>query len=129
MRERPLSPHLMIYRFQYTMALSILHRISGIALSLGLLPLTYWLSAVGAGPSAYRRATGVLASWPMKLFIAGWICAFAYHLVNGIRHLVWDTGHGFERATARITGRLAVAVAVALALALLWLLFFGHGGD
>jgi succinate dehydrogenase / fumarate reductase cytochrome b subunit len=129
MRERPLSPHLSVYRFQYTMALSFLHRISGIALSLGLIPLTYWLTALAAGPSAYDRAAALLSSWPAKLCIGGWICAFAYHLAAGVRHLCWDTGSGFERVQARASGRIAVIGAVLVALALLWLAFAPHGAS
>jgi succinate dehydrogenase / fumarate reductase cytochrome b subunit len=128
MRERPTSPHLSIYRFQYTMALSILHRITGVILSVGLLPLAYWLTAIAAGPSAYERALALLASWPFKLLLAGWIGAFSYHLVNGIRHLFWDGGFGFERATARASARAAIVAAVVVGLALLWFAFGTHGG-
>jgi len=127
MRERPLSPHLFIYRFQYTMALSILHRISGVVLSVGLIPLAYWLTAVAAGPSAYDRAYSLLSSWPVKLLIGGCICAFSYHLVSGLRHLSWDTGMGFERAQARASARIAIVAAVLVALALLWLAFVPRG--
>jgi succinate dehydrogenase / fumarate reductase cytochrome b subunit len=128
MRERPTSPHLTIYRFQYTMALSILHRITGVILSVGLLPLAYWLTAIAAGPSAYERALSLLASWPFKLLLAGWIAAFSWHLVNGIRHLSWDSGFGFERAAARASARVAVVVATVVALLLLGFAFAAHGG-
>ena len=128
MRERPLSPHLGIYRFQYTMTLSILHRISGVILSVGLGLLAYWLVSLAAGPRAYERALAVLSNGFVKLLIAGWIVAFAYHLVAGVRHLIWDTGRGFERTEARASAKVAVIVAVALALVLLWLAFAPHGG-
>jgi succinate dehydrogenase / fumarate reductase cytochrome b subunit len=128
MRERPLSPHLGIYRFSFTMALSILHRLTGVILSVGLILLAYWLTSVAAGPAAYERASAVFGNWFVRLLIAGWICAFAYHLSNGLRHLWWDTGHGFEKTQVRASGRVAVVVAVVVALVILWTAFSGHGG-
>ena len=126
MARRPLSPHLTLYRFGYTMSLSILHRITGLALSCGLPVLVLWLVAVAAGESAYRRlfeAGGAL----LQLALALWVVAFVYHLANGIRHLCWDAGLGLERAQARRSAGLVV-VLVALASALLIAgLFFRDG--
>ena len=112
-RPRPLSPHLQVYRPQYTMVLSILHRASGVVLSLGLLLLAYWLLALASGPLAYAGAARLLAS-PLGLLLrAGFTLAFWYHFCNGIRHLNWDTGRGLEKAAAR---RSAVVVLVAVLL-------------
>jgi succinate dehydrogenase / fumarate reductase cytochrome b subunit len=128
MRARPLSPHLSVYRFEYTMALSITHRIMGVALSVGLPLLAYWLWSVAAGPAAYDRAVRLFSNLFVKLLVAGWIWAFVYHFSNGIRHLVWDTGHGFEKKQARTSGLIVVVAAVAIYLTLLWFLFGSHRG-
>jgi succinate dehydrogenase / fumarate reductase, cytochrome b subunit len=95
-RERPLSPF-MHYRWQYTNTLSILHRITGVLLSVGFFVLVYWLSAVAGGPDCYARALA------------------CYHLLNGVRHLFFDMGVGFERATARRSARVVAVLAVVLA--------------
>ena len=88
--SRPLSPHLQVYRPQWTMVLSISHRITGVGLSLGTLLLVYWLAAAAAGPEAFETAQEVIGSWIGRLFLFGWTFALFYHLCNGIRHLVWD---------------------------------------
>ncbi len=124
MRAAPLSPHLSAYRFAYTMALSIGHRISGVCLALGLPVLVWWLMAAAADEAAYGRLIEVLSGWFGKLLLLGWLAAFLLHFFNGIRHLFWDAGLGFERHQAR---RSAVIVAVAVVLAFAactWLLFF-----
>ena len=102
-RARPLSPFLH-YRWQYTNTLSILHRITGVLLSLGFLVLVYWLVAAAGGPDRYARALDVLGSIPLQLILFGAAFAFCYHLLNGIRHLFFDAGHGFERPVARKSG-------------------------
>ncbi len=109
---RPLSPHLGIYRWQYTMALSILHRGTGVALSVGLLFLVYWVAALATGAEAFARAQDVFAHPLTRVALVGFSFAFFYHLVNGVRHLVWDTGRGLERATARMSGWIAFLSAV-----------------
>ncbi|HXR20492.1 MAG TPA: succinate dehydrogenase, cytochrome b556 subunit [Steroidobacteraceae bacterium] len=114
MDERPLSPHVTVYKWAYTMTLSILHRVSGMALFLALLALIFWLVAAAAGPEAYARAMRVLASWPVRCLVVVAILALWYHFCNGLRHLAWDMGWGFERAQAR---RSAVIVVVATLLA------------
>ena len=121
MARRPLSPHLQIYRFAYTMALSILHRATGLVLSLGLLLLVAWLAAAATGPDCYATFLRFAGSWPVKVLLAGSITAFCFHLANGIRHLLWDLGVGLERAEARRSGRIVVAVTLLLAAALLWI--------
>jgi succinate dehydrogenase / fumarate reductase cytochrome b subunit len=123
---RPLSPFLH-YRWRYTNTLSILHRITGLLLSVGLLLLACWLMAVAGGPRAYARASAVFSLTVFKLVYAGLLVAFCYHLVAGIRHLVWDTGRGLERETARRSARLVVAIVIMLVLGLGYFAFArGH---
>jgi succinate dehydrogenase / fumarate reductase cytochrome b subunit len=116
MPPRPLSPHLSVYKFKYTLTTSILNRFTGMGLSLGLLLLVYWLMAVAGGAHAQARAARLLSLPLMKLVYAALIIAFCYHLIAGIRHLVWDTGRGLERAQARRSAWLVVWVSSALML-------------
>jgi succinate dehydrogenase / fumarate reductase cytochrome b subunit len=116
MPPRPLSPHLSVYKFKYTLMTSILNRFTGVGLSVGLLLLVYWLMAVASGAHAQARAARLLALPLMKLVYAALIIAFCYHLSAGIRHLVWDTGRGLERAQAQRSAWLVVGVSLALML-------------
>lgn len=126
MARRPLSPHLTIYRFGYTMTLSILHRITGMGLSVGLLLLAAFLVALASGPDAWDRFATLLPVTGWKVIAAPFVIAFVYHLANGIRHLCWDVGLGFERREARRSaGIVAVATVVLAALALLALVRIG----
>jgi len=121
---RPLSPFL-LYRWQYTMALSFLHRATGCALSVGLLPLVYWLLAAASGADAYARAQAVFAHPLTRCALIAFSFAFFYHLLNGVRHLVWDAGQGFEKKTARASGWIAFLGGIALT-AFFWFLIFGR---
>jgi succinate dehydrogenase / fumarate reductase, cytochrome b subunit len=123
---RPLSPF-MIYRWQYTNTLSILNRVTGIILTVGLLPLVYWLIAAASGEEAYASALQVFAHPLSKVALFGFSFAFFYHLMNGVRHLVWDTGHGLERRSARISGWVAFLGSVVLTL-FFWFLVMRVGG-
>jgi succinate dehydrogenase / fumarate reductase cytochrome b subunit len=114
--NRPLSPHLQVYRWQWTMLLSILHRATGVALAVGTALLVYWLLAAAAGPDAFADARAVIGSWFGRLLLLGWSFALFYHLLNGIRHLAWDLGRGFELGTAYATGLLVVLASVVLTL-------------
>lgn len=125
-RQRPLSPFLTVYRWQYTMALSILHRATGCALSVGLLLFVYWLVAAATGRSAYGDAVDFLGHPVVRIALVGFSFAFFYHLLNGARHLTWDTGHGLERKAARVSGWIAFLGAVA-ATALYWAVFYAGG--
>ena len=116
MPPRPLSPHLSVYKFKYTLMTSILNRFTGVGLSVGLLLLVYWLLAVASGAHAQARAARLLSLPLMKLVYAALIIAFCYHLSAGIRHLVWDTGRGLERAQAQRSAWLVVGVSLALML-------------
>jgi succinate dehydrogenase / fumarate reductase cytochrome b subunit len=122
-RARPLSPHVGIYRWQIGNALSILHRFTGIFLALGFVALSYWLVALAGDSSAYASASRLFASPLGWLALLAWTFAFFYHLLNGIRHLFWDAGYGFERDARRTSAWLAVGGAFLLTLGvwgLLW---------
>jgi succinate dehydrogenase / fumarate reductase cytochrome b subunit len=113
-RARPLSPHLRIYRWQMGNTLSILHRMTGVALALGIVALSYWLISLAGGDAAYGSAMRVLWSPVGILFLVGWTFSFLYHLLNGVRHLFWDAGYGFERTQRHLSGWIAVLGALAL---------------
>ena len=115
-RARPLSPHLQIYRLPLTAVLSILHRITGVALSVGLLLLIYWLTALAAGPQAYQSAQAILGSWLGLLVLFGFSVGLFYHLCSGIRHLFWDGCLGLDLKTSEFTARLVVVATVVLTL-------------
>lgn len=115
--NRPVSPHLQVYRFMWTMALSISHRITGIFLTIGTIFLVYWLGAVASGPSAHATAQELVASWPGRLLLFGWTLAFYFHFCNGLRHLFWDAGIGLELNQARLSGYAVVAAALLLTVA------------
>ena len=115
-RPRPTSPHVLIYRWQIGNTLSILHRITGAALAVGLIALSYWLIALASGPGSYASALRLLGSPIGLLIIFGWIFSFMFHLLNGVRHLFWDAGKGFERTQRHASGWFAVLGAIALTL-------------
>lgn len=124
---RPLSPYLH-YRWQYTNTLSILHRITGVLLSLGFLLLVYWLASLASGPIAYDEALATLRSPLAQLILLGALLSFCYHTLNGIRHLFFDLGHGFERDTARSSARAVAIGAVLLTIGFWLMLRHGLGG-
>ena len=125
-RSRPLSPHLQVYRWQITMTMSILHRATGIALAVGAIGLVWWLLAVAAGGESYDRAMACIAS-PFGLFLlAGFSLSLVYHLLNGIRHLLWDAGWGFEIPEFYASGWTVVALTVVFTL-ILWIVASGAG--
>ena len=112
--RRPLSPHLQIYKPQLTSVLSISHRITGVGLAAGTLLLTWWLLAAAAGPEAFATVQGVLGSWIGYLILFGFSYALMYHLCNGVRHLFWDAGRGFELPTVYKSGWAVVIGSAAL---------------
>src|SRR5690554_6901256 len=111
-QNRPLSPHLQIYRPQLTSVMSILHRATGIVVAVGTLLLVYWLAAAAAGPEAFATAQAFVGSPVGLVLLFGWSVSLFYHLCNGIRHLAWDAGYGFELPTVYRSG-WAVVVATA----------------
>lgn len=118
--NRPLSPHLQIYRPQWTWVPSILHRITGAGLLIGGVMVVWWLTAAALGPDYFAVVDGIVTSWLGHVVLLGLTWALAYHLLNGIRHLVWDVGLGFEVETAELSAKATVAGSVLLT-ALLWL--------
>ncbi|HEX6978786.1 MAG TPA: succinate dehydrogenase, cytochrome b556 subunit [Alphaproteobacteria bacterium] len=118
---RPLSPHIQIYRPQLTSVLSISHRITGLALVVGTLLLVCWLVAAATGPEAFARLQAFLGSWIGLVLLFGWSVALFYHLGNGIRHLFWDAGYGYELASAYRSGWTVVGATVVLTL-LAWVI-------
>jgi succinate dehydrogenase / fumarate reductase cytochrome b subunit len=118
--ERPLSPHLQIYRWYFTMALSIAHRITGVGLALGLVLFTWWLLALASGPEAFATVHGITDSWFGALILFFYTLALFYHMGNGVRHLVWDCGYGFDPQVARASGAAVLVFAGAMTV-LIWL--------
>lgn len=117
---RPLSPHMQVYKPQLTSMMSFAHRITGVALSAGLLLLLYWLGALAGGPESYAGAQALIGSWFGRLVLFGFTLALFYHLGNGIRHLFWDAGYGFELPHAYASGKAVLIATVVLTL-LTWI--------
>ena len=129
MRARPLSPHMTIYRMsRYSLLTSFANRATGVVLSVGLLAMIYWLTALARGARAYARAQEVLGSDLARLVYAGVIVAFCYHLVAGFRHLVWDTGRGMEKAQSQRSAWAVIAAAIVLSVLSLWWAFRAREG-
>ncbi|WP_334165159.1 succinate dehydrogenase, cytochrome b556 subunit [Phenylobacterium sp.] len=120
-RERPLSPHLQVWRWHITMWTSILHRASGVALYVGALIVAAWAVSLASGPEAYATFKSVLGSPLGKLVMFGLTLAVFYHLANGIRHVVWDLGHGLDVKTANATAVLVFAFTLAATVAV-WII-------
>jgi succinate dehydrogenase / fumarate reductase cytochrome b subunit len=116
-RARPLSPHLQIYRWPVTMATSIAHRATGIALSAGIVLLAWWLIAAAAGNEAYHVFAMTAASPLGQIALFGLVWSLAFHLFNGIRHLAWDIGLGFDVSTANRSGVMVVVLSLLATLA------------
>jgi succinate dehydrogenase / fumarate reductase cytochrome b subunit len=112
-RERPLSPFL-IYRFDYTMLWSFAHRTSGVLLSLGSIPFAWWLLALARGPEEYSSVMRAFETLALRVLLLGVLFAFFFHLANGIRHLAWDCGLGFEKAQARASAWIVLIAAIVL---------------
>ena len=119
--NRPMSPHLQVYRPQWTSVLSITHRLTGVALAVGTLLLACWLIAAGTSAEAFDAVQSFIGSWFGLLLLFGWTLALFYHLANGIRHLFWDAGMGFELKTAEMSGRAVLIATVVLTL-LAWII-------
>ena len=116
--DRPLSPHLSVYRWPITMTLSILHRATGAGLSLGFVVLAVWLTSAATSAECYAAVNGILQSTIGQLLLIGWSFAFFFHLSNGVRHLFWDVGRGFEKHQANASAWFVIVLTVALTIAL-----------
>lgn len=118
-RSRPLSPHLQVYRWSITMALSIMHRVTGSALAVGSLMVVWFLFSIASGPEAYAQFSACAGSWPGQLVLFGWTLAIYFHLCTGIRHLIMDTGRLFVIHDADRFGLFIIITALSLT-ALTW---------
>ena len=112
--DRPLSPHISIYRWPVTMASSILHRATGVAMAVGFIVLVGWLFDAASGPDVYSQFIAVMDTTIGRLLLIGWSFAFFYHLLNGIRHLVWDTGRGLEKVQATRSAWFVIVASIIL---------------
>jgi succinate dehydrogenase / fumarate reductase, cytochrome b subunit len=118
--SRPLSPHLQVYKWPVSMALSISHRVTGAGLSVGALLMTWWLVAAAASDRAFAAAQGFFGSWFGVFLLLCWVAALIFHLFTGIRHLAWDAGWGFDNRIYRVTGWGAIAATAVLTL-IVWI--------
>ncbi len=126
--SRPLSPHLQIYRWPVTMATSITHRATGIALAAVAALVAWWLAAAASGPDYYQPFQTAMQNPLAQLVLFGFVWSLSFHLLNGIRHLAWDLGYGFDRHTADKTGVLVIALSVLLAIGVFVAAYTGHAG-
>jgi succinate dehydrogenase / fumarate reductase cytochrome b subunit len=120
---RPLSPHLQIYRWSWTMAMSIAHRATGVALYAGTVLIALWLVAAASGPAAFETAQAVAGSVLGRLVMFGYSFALLHHMVGGLRHFVWDMGHGYDPQTRMSMAKYSVVVSGGLTL-LVWILAY-----
>lgn len=127
MTNRPISPHLQIYRPQLTSVLSILHRLTGVVISFGIPFLVYWVWTIAKGPEDYASGQVLFGSIIGRTLLLGWTFCFYYHLCNGIRHLFWDIGRGFELVSVYRSGWVAVAAASVMTLAT-WIIAYATRG-
>jgi succinate dehydrogenase / fumarate reductase, cytochrome b subunit len=127
-RQRPLSPWFSAYAWRYTFFNpSVIHRATGVALAVGFLALCYFLVSLARGPQSYSQALVIFGNPIFKVFIVGCVWSFFFHFSNGIRHLFWDAGYGFEKRFARATGRIVIAAATILTI-VSCILLFEHNG-
>lgn len=127
-RARPISPHLQIYKLMLTMMMSVVHRITGAALYFGVLLLAWWLIAAAAGPNAYANFEWFIGSFIGRLVLFGYTWALLHHMLGGIRHLIWDTGHGFEPAEREMLAVATIVGSIALTI-LVWIVgYLAMGG-
>ncbi len=127
-RPRPLSPHLQIYKPMMTMTMSIVHRITGAALYFGMLLLAWWLIAAASGPNAYADVEGFMSSLIGRVILFGFTWALMHHMLGGIRHLIWDTIHGFEPNEREMLAVLTLIGSVALTLIFWGIAYMVAGG-
>ena len=118
-RERPISPHLQVYKPQITSVLSIFHRITGVALTFGLILLVAWIFTLSLGEEYFEYFVMFIKSWFGLLILFGFTFALNYHLCNGIRHLFWDAGYGYEIETVHKSGLAVLVVSFVLTI-LIW---------
>ena len=123
-RSRPLSPHLQIYKPQITSILSIFHRLTGISLSIGSFIIVAWIVSLSMGVESYSYFMSIVANWFIQTIIFGFAFALFYHFSNGIRHLFWDAGLGFELKSVYVSGSIVVLNAIILTSLTLYFVYF-----
>ncbi|HEY6578667.1 MAG TPA: succinate dehydrogenase, cytochrome b556 subunit [Rhizomicrobium sp.] len=126
-RARPISPYLQIYRWPVTMATSIAHRATGVALAGGTLLVAWWLCAAAAGPYAYHVFSAVARNPAGQAVLFLFVWSLSFHLLNGIRHLAWDAGWGFDVRVANRTAVLVIALSLLSAIAVFAFAYAGKG--
>lgn len=126
--ERPLSPHLTIYRWPVTMMTSITHRVTGMGLGVGAVVLAWWLFSISNGPEGYAAFYSYAVSPLGLLVLFGLTWALCFHMLNGIRHLAWDLGYGFAKTTANGVSVAVIAASLLLAAAIFLFVWTGHAG-
>ena len=126
-RQRPLSPHIQIYKPLINMVMSILHRITGVALYFGTLLLVWWLVAAASGPAYFNFVNGLFASLPGQLILFGYTWALVHHMLGGVRHFIWDTGRGFDLPTVNKMSWATILGSVTITLAI-WMIGLGAAG-
>jgi succinate dehydrogenase / fumarate reductase, cytochrome b subunit len=123
-KARPLSPHLQIYRPMLSMTMSILHRITGVALAVGMLGMVWWLSAAATSDSYFASVQGFFYHWFGRLVLFGMSWALLHHMLGGFRHFIWDTGHGFGLKNVEWMVRINI-IGSALLTVLIWIIAYG----
>ena len=126
-QNRPLSPHLQVYRPQLTSIMSILHRLTGVALAFGTILLVYWLAAAAGGAETFETAQELVGSFIGRLLLFGWTFSLFFHFCNGIRHLFWDAGQGFELSDLYRSGWIVVGASGVLTI-LSWIVGYASMG-
>ena len=121
---RPLSPHLQIYKPMLTMMMSIMHRITGVGLYFGIILLVWWLTAASISDSYFDFVQGFFGHWFGRLLLFGFTWALMHHALGGLRHLLWDTGRGFDLNVVEWLARANLAGSIVLTL-LLWIIGYG----
>lgn len=124
--KRPLSPHIQIYTPLINMVMSIFHRITGAALYFGTLLLAWWLIAAATGPAYFDYVNGIMGSWPGRIVLVGYTWALIHHMLGGVRHFIWDLGHGYDLKTIDMLswGTLVLSVSIT---ALIWIVALMQG--
>ena len=126
--ERPLSPHLQIYRPLINMVMSIVHRITGAALYFGALVLAWWLIAASLGPAELDAVNGYLGSWLGQIVLVGLLWSLIHHALGGIRHFIWDVGRGYELATIDLLSWLTIVLSIVLTIVVWGIVIIVRGG-
>ena len=122
--RRPLSPHLQIYRPMLTMVMSIMHRLTGVALYCGMVLLVWWLSAAAISDSCFATVQAVFGHWLGRLVLFGFTWALIHHMLGGLKHFIWDTGRGFDLKTVELMAKGSLAASIVITL-LIWVIGTG----